>query len=120
MTLFGYFMGGLLASATLIAGLILKFAPPKNINDSYGIRTKATARNQETWDYGHRICANALLIYSIFSIAAFATLLILRPVFLGENFYVWLIAGLILALIGVVIATIITQVKTTNFYNKNR
>ena len=120
MTIFGYVMGGILAVATLIAGLTLKFAPPKNINSTYGFRTKATARNQETWDYGHRICANVLIIYSFFSIAIFTTFLIIRPTFFGDSFYSWFIVGLVLALIGVVVATIITQVKTINFYNGNR
>ncbi|MCL2707061.1 MAG: SdpI family protein [Dehalococcoidia bacterium] len=120
MTIFGYVMGGILVSATLIAGLLLKFAPPEKINDLYGIRTKATARNQETWDYGHRICANALLIYSIFSITVFTTLLVLSPAFLGDSFYAWFLLGLVLALIGVAVAAIITQVKTMNFYKRNR
>ena len=118
MTISGYIIGGLLVSATLIAGLILRFAPPKEINDLYGFKTKATSRNQATWDYGHRICANVLIIYSCFSITIFTTLLILRPTFLGDSFYSWFIVGVVLALIGVAVTTIITQVKTINFYKK--
>jgi len=61
MKVFSYIIGGLLGSAPLIAGLLLKLAPPKEINDLYGFKTKATSRNQETWDYGHRICGNVLI-----------------------------------------------------------
>jgi uncharacterized membrane protein len=119
MTIFGYIVGGICVSATLIAGLIFKFAPPKKINNPYGFRTDATLRNQETWEYGHRICANLLIIYSFFSIAAYTILLVLKPTFLGDSFYVWFLLGLAMVLIGIAITTIITQKKTNKFYDKS-
>ena len=65
MSIFFYIMGSLLAAAPLIAGIILKIRPPKNINGIYGFRTKLSASSKEAWVYSQKICADGLLIYSI-------------------------------------------------------
>ena len=35
--------------------------PPKDINGSYGYRTPASMRNQDTWDFAHRTCGRIWL-----------------------------------------------------------
>lgn len=119
MDIYSYIMGSVLISATLIAGILLYFCPPKKINNWYGIRTKITSTNQETWDYGHKICAITLLIYSFFSILAYTLILFFAKDFLSENYYFRMIFALIFALAGVAIAGIITQVKTKKIANKD-
>lgn len=115
MNIFSYFIGGILTAATLIAGLLLKFRPPKKINSLYGFKTKATSKNQETWDYGHKICANTLLVYSAFSILLFLIILCVFPGFFNDRPYFRIIFGLILALTGVIVTTVITQMKTIKY-----
>lgn len=34
-------------------GILVKYRPPKNINDWVGYRTELSRKNQETWDYAH-------------------------------------------------------------------
>jgi len=117
MNTFSCVLGIIFVVAPLIAGSLLKFFPPKKINDLYGIKTKVTSKNQETWDYAHKVCAITLLIYSIFSIAAFAMILIFAKNFLDEHFYLRIVFGLVFALLGVAVAGITTQVKTKAYNN---
>lgn len=46
----------------LVPALMLYFGwrflnkPPKNINSIYGYRTSRSMKNQQTWDFAHRVC----------------------------------------------------------------
>ncbi len=52
---------GLLA---LIAGLLFKKNPPKEINWWYGYRTKRSMKNQEQWDFAQKLGAKNMIKYS--------------------------------------------------------
>lgn len=88
MSIFFYIMGSLLAAAPLIAGMILKIRPPKNINGTYGFRTKLSASSKETWDYAQKVCADGLLIYSIPELLLWGAVLALSIIYLRG--YAWL------------------------------
>lgn len=118
MNIFYFVFGSVLTISTLIAGLILRFYPPKEITAWYGFRTKLSAKNIDNWNYAHKICANTLLIYSIFSILSFVVLSILSPTLFGDKIFFVAILGLIFSLIGVLITTIIVQFKTLKFDKK--
>lgn len=109
-------IGFVLVFITLIIGLVLKFLPPKNINFWYGYRTNISMKNQENWDYAHKICANIFLIYSAFSIPAFIISFIIGKIYFENNLnYISIISSVILLLIGITSTIIITQIKTINF-----
>ena len=113
-----YFGGCALVLASLIAGIWLRFFPPKEINPYIGFKTKATAKNQTTWDYAHKLCGRVFLVYSLLSIPLFIACLIVFNDFLIKNRYVIFILGFALAIGSVVIATIIVQSKTIKLGKK--
>ena len=55
------------AMCLLIPAVMLYFGwrfqkhPPKNINGFYGYRTSRSMKNQQTWDYAHRVCGKLWL-----------------------------------------------------------
>lgn len=58
-----------------IAGSVMRWFPPKNINTSYGYRTNSSMKSQETWDEANRFsarytqrCGIALVIVGIISV----------------------------------------------------
>ena len=120
MNIFYYIVGTILAIAPLIEGLVLKFWPPKKINNYYGFRTKVTASSQEAWVYAHKICANVLLIYSSIVILAYIIFLVINPPFLNNMLWILMIIGLIIAVVGVIISAIIVQTKTKDFISKSK
>jgi len=56
----------------LIAGFVTTKFPPKNINQIYGYRTKASMKNQERWDFAQKRSSHDLKLFGfgmmIFSI----------------------------------------------------
>lgn len=118
MNVFSYIMGCLFVVSTLMAGLFLKLCPPKKINLWYGIKTKVTSQNQQAWDYGHRVCAITLLIYSVLSILAYIIILVLAKDFFNKYFYLRIVIGLAFALVGVITAAMTTQIKTVKRIKK--
>jgi hypothetical protein len=81
----------------------------------YGFRTGISSKNQETWDYGHKVCANTLLVYSIFSVIIYAICLIIIPFIFDREFYLRLAIGTVLALIGVAVTAAVVEKKTVVF-----
>lgn len=61
MTVFYYIIGAVLTLAPLIAGIVIKFYPPKKINKFYGFKTKTTAQNQQNMG----LCPQSLRQYII-------------------------------------------------------
>ena len=108
MSIFFYIMGSLLAAAPLIAGIILKIRPPKNINGIYGFRTKLSTSSQEAWDYSQKVCANSLLIYSTPALLLWGAVLALSLIYLHG--YEWLpfVMGFVFAILGVICVTVET------------
>lgn len=55
------------AMCLLVPGVMLFFRwrflkkPPKSINGFYGYRTSRSMKNQQTWDYAHRVCGKLWL-----------------------------------------------------------
>ena len=39
----------------LIFGVIFEKHPPKSVNGAYGYRTTRSMKNQETWDFAHKL-----------------------------------------------------------------
>jgi uncharacterized membrane protein len=115
MNIFSYVMGGFIAVIPLIAGLVLKFFPPKEINPYYGFRTETVAKNQETWNYGHRICGKLLIIYSIFSVILFVLPLVLARSFFDGNPVLRIVLGAVLTVTALIAAVIRAQIKTAEF-----
>lgn len=120
MTVFNYIVGAVLTLAPLTAGIMIKFFPPKKINRFYGLKTKTTAQNQQTWDYAHKVCANTLLIYSIFGVVVYIIALILHIVIIKQKSYIMFLLGLILALLGALTAFLIAQIKTKKFSRQQK
>ena len=56
----------------LIAGFVMTKYPPKNINQLYGYRTKASMKSQERWDFAQKRSSHDLKLFGfgmmIFSI----------------------------------------------------
>lgn len=47
----------LLIPGTMLGfGLLFQRKPPKTVNSIYGYRTTRSMRNQDTWDYAHKVC----------------------------------------------------------------
>ena len=98
-------MGSLLAMTPLIAGLILKMHPPKNINKIYGFRTKLSTSSQEAWDYSHKVCANSLLIYAIPELLLWCAMLAVFMFYLHEYEWLLFVIGFVFAMLGVICVT---------------
>ena len=56
------------AACTLLIPCVMLFfgrrfqtKPPKSINSLYGYRTSRSMKNQQTWDYAHRLCGRIWL-----------------------------------------------------------
>jgi uncharacterized membrane protein len=49
----------------LVAGLIMKFYPPKAINSLYGYRTTASMKSQAHWDFSQKYSANLMIKLAI-------------------------------------------------------
>ena len=49
----------------IIAGIILYFFPPKNINGLYGYRTTASMKSQENWDFAQIYSAQKAILSGI-------------------------------------------------------
>ena len=48
----------------IMIGIGLSFLkkPPKDINGAYGYRTPMSMKNQDTWDFAHRVCGRVWCI----------------------------------------------------------
>ncbi len=117
--MFGHYFGAwICAAAPLIAGLILKFFPPKKINHILGFGTRRTMVNQETWVYSHKVCANCLLIYCAVSLPIFAALLAIFSRLIESQLAYVFLYGVGFGLLAVVPTTIIVQIKAKKFSDK--
>jgi uncharacterized membrane protein len=55
----------ILSFTMLLFGWIFIYKPPKKINGWYGYRTNMSMKNQETWDYAHRVAGHIWLILGV-------------------------------------------------------
>lgn len=62
MESFGFLLIGVIM---FVAGFVLRFIPPKNINALYGYRTSRSMRSQEAWDFAQRYSGKALLVAAL-------------------------------------------------------
>ncbi|MEY9141437.1 MULTISPECIES: SdpI family protein [Mammaliicoccus] len=53
---------------TLVASLVLKFSNPKNINKTYGYRTKRSMKNKTQWNFAQKYSAKMLMIMGTLNI----------------------------------------------------
>ena len=115
MSTFFYIMGSFLAAAPLIAGIIFKLRPPKNINGIYGFRTKLSASSKEVWDYSQKVCANSLLIFSIPELLMWGAVLALSIIYLSGYEWTLFVIGFLFAVLGVICVTVATHRKMEKF-----
>ena len=87
-------------------GWLFRKRPPKNINPIYGYRTAMSMKNQDTWDFAHRICAEVwirwglvLLIVSALALAAIVPLGQERAVWAGT----WICLLQLIPLLGSIV-----------------
>ena len=59
------FIAVLCGGSFIIAGIILYFFPPKNINGLYGYRTAASMKSQENWDFAQIYSAQKAILSGI-------------------------------------------------------
>ncbi|MFC5269325.1 SdpI family protein [Adhaeribacter terreus] len=88
------FIGLISGFIFVVAGLVLRFFPPKKINWYYGYRTAKSMRNHEIWRAGNRYAAQLLwqLGLVMMLIGAFTF-----P--LGPSAFTGILAGIILMLL---------------------
>lgn len=112
-----YYLGILCFVAPLIAGIVLRFFPPKYGNELYGYSTKASRYNKETWAYAHKISGNIMLIFSTVTIPLYTVLLIFfHDFFYNKHPYLIGIFGFVSVIICIILTIIITQTKTNDLY----
>ncbi len=58
---------------------------PKNINPSFGYRTKRSMRNQETWQYAHKHCGNLWFIIGLIMLLLSYTLMVVMLLTLNRD-----------------------------------
>lgn len=73
-----------MAGTCIFMGILFKYHPPKNINDTYGYRTRMSSINQYTWDFAHQ-CAGK--IYFIVGIISMPIMIVLSIVFCNKSWY---------------------------------
>ena len=49
----------------IVFGLLFANKPPKEINDTYGYRTKRSMTNQETWNFAHKYIGKLWFVYGL-------------------------------------------------------
>lgn len=59
----------ILGTTFLLAGLALRFFPPKNINALYGYRTTLSMSNQNYWDFSQRYSGRLLIVQGLIILA---------------------------------------------------
>lgn len=67
----------------IIFGILMWFAPPKNINNSYGYHTKKSMMNQEAWDYAQICAGKSMFLVGI--VLIFVTLFLLPRITLDSG-----------------------------------
>ncbi|MGH2665288.1 SdpI family protein [Flavobacterium sp.] len=87
-----------------IAGLIQYYFPPKNINQFYGYRTSASMSSKEKWDFAQKFSSVKLI-----QIGLILGLLSLTGFIVDFNDQANLIAGIVLALLSVLVLLISTE-----------
>jgi len=63
----------------LLAGLAMKYYPPKTINGMYGYRTPRSMLNQRNWDEGNKYAANLMIKLSAAAIVVGVLLVLFLP-----------------------------------------
>ena len=63
----------------LLAGLLMKYYPPKSINGLYGYRTARSMENQRNWDEGNKFSAILMIKLGAAAIVLGVLLLLLLP-----------------------------------------
>jgi len=75
-----FFVGPqLIGTIMLLAGLVMKYYPPKNINGLYGYRTPRSMANQRNWDEANKYSAVLMIKLGAAGIALGVLLLLLLP-----------------------------------------
>lgn len=49
----------------VLAGIIMRYSPPKKINSLYGYRTRSSMKNQERWDFAQQYSSKYLMKFGV-------------------------------------------------------
>ena len=90
-----------------VAGLMLRFVPPKKINWIYGYRTNRSIKDESSFKFANRVSANLLMLFFVLT---FAISVLVGQVFKTTNLF-WLV------FIGLALTIIITEIKLKKFQN---
>ena len=80
-------------------GLVFMRRPPKNINRTYGYRTRRSMINEDTWAFAHRFCGRLWLICGS---VLFAATIVVFAVIIGAPVEMVGMIGLIVCMAQVV------------------
>ncbi|KMT22730.1 SdpI family protein [Clostridium cylindrosporum] len=96
----------------IIAGLVLRYFPPKSINGVIGYRTSMAIKNKETWDEAQRYGGNSMIVFGIinFIIAAFTYRI---HALSNEVFQIMFL------IVGSIVVIIIVEVHMKKMFNKD-
>lgn len=94
-----WFFGGILS----LAGLILLFFPPKDINGLYGYRTAGSMKNMDSWNLAQNLGGKGLLAIGLIEIIFACLSLISEHVFSKDTFYAFGI--LVVGILGTLLYT---------------
>ena len=84
-----------------LAGLIMKYFPPKKINSFYGYRTKSSMRNQKSWDFAQNKSSELMQKFSFYQI-----ILGLISFAFNPSLNISIIAGIIITILNPLIQII--------------
>lgn len=80
----------------IIFGWVMLKHPPKKINGVYGYRTSMSMKNQDTWDFAHKVCGR--LWWKIGWAMLLLSAVVQLPFINGDNSTIGM-AGIILCII---------------------
>jgi len=106
-----YFVGILI----IVIGVILKFYPPKHINNYWGYRTTLSMKCEDTWNEGNRLCGIMFVISGI----VFTLFSMLINYLFNNNL---ILAGKISTfglIIALLISVVYTEIHLRNLFDKN-
>ena len=52
----------LIPALVLVFGVWMRVRPPKRINGVFGYRTRMSRKNEQTWQFAHRICGKIWIV----------------------------------------------------------
>lgn len=99
----------------IVMSVITLFYPPKKINSSYGYRTKASMRNQQTWEEANRYSSKLMLLCG-----GILTAIGLLSFFISFLSQANIVAGIVLTLLFSLMPIPLTERRLNKLFDKER